>query len=304
VSLAPQRGAARPAALRPRPEPHAPRIATARLANGVVLPYVEQGDADGVPVIFLHGVTDSWRAFELVLPHLPPSIHAFAVTQRGHGDASRPQIGYRFADFADDLAAFMDVVGLESAIVVGHSMGSVIAQRFAVDHPDRAVGIVLAGTFWSLRANAGVAELWTSALETLTDPVPAALAREFQESTLAQPIDPAFLDMVVSESLKVPARVWRDTFGGFRHDDVSAELHAITAPTLVIWGDQDAFCPRSDQERVVAAVPGARMVIYTGAGHAMHWEEPARFARDVTVFVDEAVARRGLPAVAVSGAAR
>ena len=62
------------------------------LSTGVTLPYVEQGDPDGVPVILLHGVTDSWRSFEPVLPHLPPSIHAFALTQRGHGDADRPSV--------------------------------------------------------------------------------------------------------------------------------------------------------------------------------------------------------------------
>ena len=62
------------------------------LSTGVRIEYVEQGnaEADGVPVIFLHGVTDSWRSFERVLPLLPPSIHAFALSQRGHGDSSRP----------------------------------------------------------------------------------------------------------------------------------------------------------------------------------------------------------------------
>jgi pimeloyl-ACP methyl ester carboxylesterase len=57
------------------------------LPNGVRLPYVEQGDPSGVPVLLLHGITDSWYSFEPVLPHLPESIHAFALTQRGHGDA-------------------------------------------------------------------------------------------------------------------------------------------------------------------------------------------------------------------------
>ena len=76
--------------------------------------YVEQGTTDGVPAIFLHGVTDSWRSFERVLRLLPPSIHAFALSQRGHGDTSRPTSGYRFAEmsadpeqFARDLVPFL-----------------------------------------------------------------------------------------------------------------------------------------------------------------------------------------------------
>src|SRR5918994_7558821 len=77
------------------------------LSTDVRIEYVEQGrtEANGVAVIFLHGVTDSWRSFERVLQLLPPSIHAFALSQRGHGDSSRPTSGYRFADMSADLLA-------------------------------------------------------------------------------------------------------------------------------------------------------------------------------------------------------
>ena len=68
-----------------------------------------------------------------VLPHLPGSIHAFALTQRGHGDADRPGSGYRTRDFAADVAAFMDALGLGQAIVVGPSMGGTNAKRFGLD---------------------------------------------------------------------------------------------------------------------------------------------------------------------------
>ena len=87
-------------------------VARLNLATGVTLEYVERGDPDGTPVIFLHGVTDSWRSFEHVLPHLPPSIRAIAITQRGHGDSSRPDAGYAYGDFAADVAALLDAVGV------------------------------------------------------------------------------------------------------------------------------------------------------------------------------------------------
>lgn len=77
------------------------------LSTGVRMSYVEQGTPDGSPVIFLHGVTDSWRSFERLLPLLPPDIHAFALSQRGHGNSSRPASGYRFEDMSEDLRAFM-----------------------------------------------------------------------------------------------------------------------------------------------------------------------------------------------------
>jgi non-heme chloroperoxidase len=119
----------------------------------VTLEYVEQGDRAGVPMLLLHGVTDSWRSFERVLPHLPTSIRAFAVTQRGHGDSGRPAAGYRTRDFASDVTAFADALSLGPVLVVGHSMGSTNAMRFALDHPGRIRGLVLVGAFASYRRN-------------------------------------------------------------------------------------------------------------------------------------------------------
>lgn len=129
----------------------APTVKSVDLPHRVKLPYAEQGDPSGVPVLLLHGYTDSWRSFEPVLPHLPDSIRAFAITQRGHGDVDRPATGYRTRDFAGDVLAFADALGRGPVVVVGHSMGSTNAQRFAMDHPDRVLGLVLAGAlphFW------------------------------------------------------------------------------------------------------------------------------------------------------------
>src|SRR5918994_40377 len=82
------------------------KITSVELPTGVTLPYVAQGDPAGVPVVLLHGGTDSWRSFQPVLPYLPSSIRAFALTQRGHGDARRPGSGYHPREFAADVAAF------------------------------------------------------------------------------------------------------------------------------------------------------------------------------------------------------
>lgn len=156
-----------------------PVIKSVELPNRVKLSYVEQGDPAGVPVILLHGITDSWRSYERVAPYLPASIHAFALSQRGHGDSDRPVAGYHPRDFAADVVAFMDALKLERAVIAGHSMGSLIAQRFALDYPDRALGIALIGSFITLRGNPGVAELW-DAVSKLTDPIDPDFALEFQ----------------------------------------------------------------------------------------------------------------------------
>jgi pimeloyl-ACP methyl ester carboxylesterase len=69
--------------------------------------------------------------------------------------------------------------------------------------------------------------------------------------------------------------------------DFSRELARVSVPARLIWGDRDGFASRTDQERLLGAIAGARLMTYEGAGHAMHWEEPARFANDVLEFVRE-----------------
>jgi pimeloyl-ACP methyl ester carboxylesterase len=265
------------------------------LPNGVTLPYVEQGDPSGVPMLLLHGFTDSWHSFEPVLPHLPASIHAFALTQRGHGDADRPSHGYRTRDFAADMVRFMDAVGLEAAILVGHSMGATNAQRFAIDHPERTLGLVLAASFATYRGNPVLVEFWESAVSRLQDPIDPVFVREFQASTLAQATPQPFLDFVVKESLKVPAHVWRKAFEGFLEDDFADDLKAIEAPTLILWGDRDALAPRRDQDIMLAAIPDAALIVYEGTGHAVHWEQPERLAADLVAFVRTRVVENAPP---------
>ncbi|NLG27699.1 MAG: alpha/beta hydrolase [Chloroflexi bacterium] len=258
-----------------------------RLDNRVTLAYAEQGDPAGVPVVLLHGFADSWRSWELVLPHLLPSLHVLALTQRGHGDSGRPPSGYGIVDMAGDLAAFLDALALRSAILVGHSMGSAVAQRLAIDHPERVAGLVLVGAAPSLRASEASRAYWTTALAALSDPVDAAWMRRMIERSLARPVPPEFVDSAVRESLKVPARVWRAVFEArWRLEgDFEAELSAICAPTLVVWGDRDARYPRHDQDRLVAAMPNARLLVYECCGHNLHWEQPERVAADVAAFV-------------------
>jgi pimeloyl-ACP methyl ester carboxylesterase len=263
-----------------------PILKSVRLSNEVELPYAEQGDPSGVPVLLLHAIADSWHTFELLMAHLPDHIHAFAPTQRGHGDASRPPAGYRVRDFAADLVEFMNEVHLEAAFIVGGSSGGFVARRFVIDHPERTLGLVLLGSPANLRDKPGVQELWNTKISKLSDPIDPGLVREFAASTLAQPVAQAFFETIVEENLKVPAFVWRATFEGLLADDSFGELHSIKAPTLIIWGDQDSILPRSDQEALAAAIPGSRLVVYAGAGHAFYWEEPDRVASDLVAFIE------------------
>lgn len=263
----------------------------ATLPNGITLPYLEQGELRGAPVVMLHGFTDSQLSFEPLLSYLPPSWRTIAVTLRGHGDSAYPaDAGFRLDDFIDDLALFLDELGINRAILVGHSMGSVIAEGFALSHPDRVQGLVLLGAFASLLTNEVVRGFLEEEVFTITDPVTHDFALAFQESTIGQPVDPTFIARIVTDNLKLPARVWRDTGRALLEKDYLNELRLIDVPTLLLWGEQDQMIDRSEQEMLASAIPGADLVAYADNGHAIHWEAPERVASDLIAFVNRIAA--------------
>jgi pimeloyl-ACP methyl ester carboxylesterase len=118
--------------------------------------------------------------------------------------------------------------------------------------------------------------------------VDPAFVREFQVSTLAREVPSELLATAVEESLQVPARVWRETFRAFLETpDFSAELARVQAPALIAWGDRDSYASGADQEALCASIPRARLLVYGGGGHAIHWEDPASVAQDLVAFLYE-----------------
>ena len=119
----------------------------------------------------------------------------------------------------------------------------------------------------------------------LQDPVPDAIAREFQVSTLANPIDEATLEVMVRESRNVPARIWRAAFDGLLQDSFCAGIPTIQSPVLLVWGSADGYARRADQDILRSVLPNARLLMYEEVGHALHWEQPLRFANDLADYV-------------------
>jgi non-heme chloroperoxidase len=172
-------------------------------------------------------------------------------------------------------------------VVCGHSMGSIVAARFAIDHPARTTALVAMGSATTL-IGLGLEEMNDEVTGLAGDDYVDYL-RGFQESTLARPIPADALETAVSESAKVSIPVFRALLNDACLVDFSSELGTIAAPALVVWGERDAICPRGEQDGLLAAIPGARLSVYAGAGHAMHWEEPERFAAELAAFCEEVV---------------
>jgi pimeloyl-ACP methyl ester carboxylesterase/tetratricopeptide (TPR) repeat protein len=261
------------------------RFQRVRISTGVELQVAQSGPANGKPVLFLHGYTDSWFSYSRILGGLSADVRAIVPTQRGHGDSQRPKCCYLIADFAKDAVALLDALGIERADVVGHSMGSFVAQRIAIDYPDRVGRLVLIGSGTTV-ATPLVSD-FNQAVQALPDTVSIAFARDFQVSTAHAPLPPAFLDTVVQESRKLPGWVWRSVLAGLLSGDARAELAKIQANTLIVWGEHDTFWDRKQQDALARAIPRARLLTYSHVAHSPHWEDPDLFARDLSAFLNE-----------------
>jgi len=275
---------------RPIHKPTNAKFATAHLTTGLRLHYAEQGDREEEAIIFLHAYADSWFSYGRVLPLLSPAYHAFALDQRGHGDSDKPECCYAADDYAADVDAFMEAVGIDEATLVGDSSGGLIAQRVALDYPHRVSRLVLIGSPTTLVGNEAVMEWWES-LRTLEDPIPPEFVRDLLESIIHHPLPEEFLERAISQSLKVPARVWRDYWEGVVLGvDDTARLGEIGAPTMILWGEWDALLPREEQERRAAAIPDATLLVYPETGHLAHWVRPGWVVRDLEAFLKGAPA--------------
>lgn len=264
-------------------------VRTAVLANGLMVPYAETGNSAGEPVVFVHAYVESWRYFEVVLERLPASLHGYALTQRGHGDADKPAQGYRPEDFAADIVGFLDVLGIGRAVLVGSSSGGLTAQLVASTHADRVSALALISSPAYLGDKPGVTAMW-EVITGLEDPLDRGFVEDFVRSTSPESVPDDFTAKLIQESLKVPAHVWRETLRGIIDTDVRGNLGRITAPTLLIAGGDDAFVG-DDQQVLLDLIPDARLTCYRGAGHAVHLAQPSRVVDDIVDFLAERMPR-------------
>jgi len=250
------------------------------LSNGVRLYYMQQGPKTGRALVLLHGYSDSSYSFSRIMPLLPQDLRVIAPDLRGHGQSDRPAGGYRIGDLADDVIRLMDTLDVPDAVIVGHSMGSFVAQAIAERASGRVAGLVLLGSA-PIAANPGMFEL-KKEVDGLSDPVDAAFVRAFQYGTIAQPVPEAFIDAAIANSRRMPAAIWKQIIQGmidFRPVTPRPDIR-----TLVIGGDKDSVFSVSEQTALAGEYRNAQLMIVPGVGHAMHWEQPEVFAQALMKF--------------------
>ena len=189
------------------------------------------------------------------------------------------------SDFAGDVVALLDALGIERAVLAGHSGSCLVVRRAALDHPDRVAGLVMEASPTTLANNANLIHFVESIVANLIDPIDPEFARSFVTDTSSENLPPELVEVLVDDMLSVPARVWKETFAGLLEYDDVAELSNIEVPTLLVWGNADALVSRAMQDQLASTIPNAELAVYDGIGHTPRWEQPARFKEDVTRFV-------------------
>jgi len=257
------------------------------LSTGIRMNYIEKPGSE--PLVMVHGTGISWHAWDLVFPYLSNRWHIYAIAQRGHGLSDKPADGYTIDDFVADLKSFLDANNLRKVTLIGHSLGSLVSQRFAAVYPDRVCLLGLLATSPTLVGNPVVPEL-AQAVSTLEDPIPD----EFINSLVAPPsedafIPPEFFDVVRQEGRLVPARVYKGVVAAFGVENRASDLQRITAPTVIFHGDHDAFIPPVEALKTSTLIRNTKVYFYhrgpDGAypGHATHilmCEWPAQVVHD------------------------
>lgn len=210
-------------------------------ANGVDQCYELTGDGD-TTIVWIHGIGGKHDTWADITPNVPGFRH-LAYCVRGHGDSGKPAGPYNLELWARDGAALLDGLGIERAIITGHSMGGAIAQRIAIDFPQKTKALFLLAT--SSRVGAVAEASWMKRADELEGENPALAA-----------------------SNRAVAKY-----------NMDEDLKSIQAPTLIVVGDKDTTTPAGGSVIISRCIEGADLEIYPGIGHMPLREEPKSMQR-------------------------
>ena len=253
----------------------------------------EAAAAGAPPLVLVHGIGSRAESWWPVLGPLAERFHVYAVDLRGHGGSGKPGAGYLLDDYAADLGALLDALGLERPFVLGHSLGAMTTMLWAVQQPGRAARIVLEDP--PLRTEPAILDAFDGWMQLNAAPLEAVAfwyqsehpdwsweecRRRAESITSTHPAVFAELRAASEEALAQP---------GPGRDPRLDALAAIDAPTLLVRGDPDlgSMVGPDDVAEIAAAAPQVVVRRIPGTGHSIHREQPEAFVREVVGFLGD-----------------
>lgn len=241
----------------------------------------------GPPLVLLHGIGGNAPSFRPLVHHLAGHLRCVAWNMPGYG-GSAPLVPVTFEGLAERLAAFLDERRLASAHLLGHSIGGMIAQEFALRFPGRVRSLVLVATTAAFGSRDG--EFQRRFVAERTAPLDAglgmaALARELVPSLLGEDPDPEAAALAGASLASVPEDAYRAALECLVTFDRREALAQLRVPALLVAGEYDRQAPAAVMERMAARMPDARFACVAGAGHLLPLERPRELAAVVSDFL-------------------
>jgi 3-oxoadipate enol-lactonase len=257
-------------------------------ANGLTLHTAQSDDRGGERLVFINSLGSDLRLWAPLLADSGFAPYRWLLyDKRGHGLSDCPPSPYTIRDHVDDLDGLLQALNIAQAVVlIGISVGGMIAMDFASRHPQRVKALVLLDTFPKI----GTTEMWNERIRGLREQgmkhlAPAILSRWFAPSYPKEhPIDYAgYYNMLT----RTPIEGYIGTCEAIRDADLTASATRITCPTLVGCGSEDQATPPDLVSRLTDTIPGARYVEIVGAGHLPPIEAPQATAQAIQAFLKE-----------------
>jgi pimeloyl-ACP methyl ester carboxylesterase len=227
--------------------------------------------AEAPHLILVHGAGGNHQHWGAAIRNLR-SAHVYALDLPGHGRSSGTGRG-TVADYASFVVSFMDALGLEQAIVAGHSMGGATAMTTALDYPQRVAGLVLVGTGARLRVLPKILEGTLNDFENTVELI--------CEYAYAQEAPHELVHQGQQEMLRVPPQTIHDDFAACDAFDIMERLGEIGCPTLVIVGTDDNLTPPKYAGFLAERITGAELKLIEGGGHMVMVEKASEVAEAI-----------------------
>jgi 3-oxoadipate enol-lactonase len=258
----------------------------------VTLAYSVEGSGDKAVLLVmgLGGRAADWgRVFPAALARRYKVVR---FDNRGTGGSTKATAGFTLEDMAKDAIAVLDEVGTKRAHLVGISMGGMISQLVALDHPERVDRLVLLSTHFGggnvVHPTAETASVLAAAPGTAVEEVMRRSLKVITAPGFAE-AHPEAIDELVAYAVAAPtpAACFMAQLQAIIDSDRSERVSRIRAPTLVVHGDSDALIPVGNGHRLAEAIPGAKLELLGGCGHLPMWERPEELARIVLEFLGD-----------------